>query len=156
MFAPYTLGAASLITWGIAHKTGHPKLSLTAKAVTEAIFLSVGITETSKYAFRRKRPDGGSRSFPSGHAAGVFSAAGTLTTLYGWKAAIPSYAIATIVSLNRIDDDQHFLSDVVMGAVIGTVIGVGTGKFHKKENPRFFLNPNLNAGYAGFDLQYIF
>lgn len=154
--SPYTIGGVSLITFLVAHNTGHPKLATTTLAMTEAIFLSMSINAIGKVAFRRERPDGGNFSFPSGHATAAFSAAGVLTTMYGWKAGIPSYALASLVSISRIDDKEHFLSDVVMGAVLGTVIGVGTAKFHKKENPNFFFNGSASRDGASLGFTYIY
>jgi len=137
--SPYTLFGTSFITFLVAHNTGHPKLATTTLAISEAIFLSTAVTFAGKLAFRRERPDGGNFSFPSEHASAAFATAGVLTTMYGWKAGVPSFALASLVSISRVDADKHWVSDVLMGAVIGTVIGVGTAKFHMKENPKFFI-----------------
>ncbi|MCE9625252.1 MAG: phosphatase PAP2 family protein [Deltaproteobacteria bacterium] len=153
--SPYTIGGVSVITWIVAANTDHPKLALTSRALTEALFLSLGIDTVTKLAFRRQRPDGGNLSFPSAHATAAFTAAGVLTEFYGWKAAIPSYALASLVSVSRVDGYHHFLSDVVMGAVLGSVIGIGTAKFHKKEHPNFFLSPTVSKGNASIGFTYI-
>jgi len=137
--SPYTLFGGSFITFLVAHGTHHEKLATTTLAISEAIFLSTAVTVTGKLAFRRERPDGGNFSFPSEHASAAFATAGVLTTMYGWKAGVPSFALASLVSISRVDADKHWVSDVLMGAVIGTVIGVGTAKFHKKEHPNFFI-----------------
>lgn len=154
--SPYTIGGVSFFTWVAAAHTGHPKLSLTTKAMTEAILLSMSIDAIAKVSFRRERPDGGNFSFPSGHATAAFAAAGVLTTFYGWKAGVPSYALASLVSISRIDSDKHFLSDVVMGAVLGSVIGIGTARWHKKENPNFFLTPQVTRDHASLGFTYLF
>ncbi len=154
--SPYTIGGVSIITWIVAHNTHHPKLAMTARALTEALFLSLGIDAVAKLSFRREGPDGSNFSFPSAHATAAFTAAGVLTTLYGWKAALPSYALAGLVSVSRIDDDEHFLSDVVMGAVLGSVIGIGTARFHKKENPNFFFSGQVTRERAVLGLTYIY
>jgi len=156
VISPYTIGGVSLITWIVAANTDHPKLALTTRAMTEALFLSLSLDAITKVSFRRHRPDGGSLGFPSAHATAVFTAAGVLTTFYGWKAAIPSYAVASLISISRIDGYHHFLSDVMMGAVLGSVIGVGTARFHKKEHPNFFLTPQVSSKNASIGFTYIY
>jgi membrane-associated phospholipid phosphatase len=41
----------------------------------------------------------------------------------GWRKALLGYAVATYVATSRLHDDQHWLSDVVFGAAVGTVAG---------------------------------
>jgi membrane-associated phospholipid phosphatase len=154
--APYTIGGVSLLLWISGHASHHPKLALTGKALTEALFLSMAINWIGKLAFQRTRPNGGNFSFPSGHSTAAFSAAGVLTVFYGWKVAIPSYAVASLVGISRVDNYSHFVSDVLMGAVIGTVVGVGTAKFHKKENNRLFIVPEVSRERATVQLHYVF
>ena len=154
--SPYTIGGVSIITWIVAANTHHPKLALTGRALSEALLLSMGIDVITKLSFRRQRPDGGNFGFPSAHATAAFTAAGVLTTFYGWKAGVPSYALASLVSISRVDSYKHFLSDVVMGAVLGSVIGVGTARFHKKEHPNFFLTPQVSRNNASIGFTYIY
>lgn len=59
-------------------------------------------------------------SFPSGHAATVFSLAAALSILFprsGFLAFIP----ATAIALSRVVITSHYVSDVIAGAVVGTV-----------------------------------
>jgi len=155
-FSPYTYGGVSLILWVVGHNTKHKKLGMTGRALSEALLLSMAISTIGKFAFRRQRPDGGNLSFPSGHATAAFTAAGVLTTMYGWKGALPSYAAAIVVSLNRLDSHAHWLTDVLGGAVLGTVIGVGTAKFIMKDNPKFFIAPSVSHDEASLNVLYRF
>ena len=156
-FSPYVLAPTSLALWIAGAHTQHPKLALTGRALTESLALSLGITAITKFAFRRERPnDEGNFSFPSAHTTAAFSTAAVLTTFYGWKGALPGYSMAMIVSLNRLDSQAHFLSDVVMGAVIGTVVGLGTAKFLRKEHPNLFLSPQVTHEQAGLQIHYLF
>ena len=41
----------------------------------------------------------------------------------GWRKSLLAYAIASYVAASRIQDDKHWLSDVVFGAAVGTVAG---------------------------------
>ena len=153
--SPYTIGGASIITWAVGHGLHNPKLALTGRALTEALFLSMSLDTIAKFSFRRQRPDGGNFGFPSGHATAAFTAAGVLTTFYGWKAGIPSYALASLVSISRVDSYKHFLSDVVMGAVLGSTIGIGTARFFRKENPKYFISPQVSRESASIGFTYI-
>lgn len=155
-FAPYTLGGVSILLWISGHASHHPKLALTGRALTESLFLTLAITYITKGIFRRTRPNGGSLSFPSAHTSAAFATAGVLTVFYGWKAAVPSYAIASLIGVSRIDNKSHFLTDVVMGAVIGSVVGIGTAKFHKKDKPQYFITPEIGREHAAIRFNYIF
>lgn len=63
-------------------------------------------------------------SFPSGHAAGVFSVATVIANRYRnhkW-APVLAYGFATAVSFSRVTTASHFPSDVFLGAALGYTI----------------------------------
>jgi len=70
-----------------------------------------------------KSPFKGS-SFPSGHAAGVFSIATVVATRYHRHAWVPwvAYGFATAISFSRVTTSAHFPSDVFLGAALGYTI----------------------------------
>jgi membrane-associated phospholipid phosphatase len=69
------------------------------------------------------RPLSGHASFPSGHAAYTFAMAGAIDEATdGWLPAALGYTIASATALSRVYDDKHWLSDIVVGAAIGTVV----------------------------------
>jgi membrane-associated phospholipid phosphatase len=70
-----------------------------------------------------KSPFKGS-SFPSGHAAGVFSVATVVATRYRNHRWVPwvTYGFATAVSFSRVTTRAHFPSDVFLGAALGYTI----------------------------------
>jgi membrane-associated phospholipid phosphatase len=70
-----------------------------------------------------KSPFKGS-SFPSGHAAGVFSVATVVATRYHNHRWVPwvVYGFATAVSFSRVTTSAHFPSDVFLGAALGYTI----------------------------------
>ena len=68
-------------------------------------------------------PNGEFGSFPSGHTSSTFAVASVMHRSYGPWVGMPLYALGGLVAMERLDSDEHFLSDVVMGAVMGLVIG---------------------------------
>lgn len=70
-----------------------------------------------------KSPFKGS-SFPSGHAAGVFSVATVVATRYRSHRWVPwvMYGFATAISLSRISASAHFPSDAFLGGALGFTI----------------------------------
>ena len=77
-------------------------------------------------------PSDNNLSFYSGHTSLAFSlvaAAGTVSQMRGYRHAWAVWAVglpaAASVGLMRMGADKHYLSDVAVGAVAGTVFGVG-------------------------------
>lgn len=69
------------------------------------------------------RPE--SYSFPSGHAASSFAAAGSIfrnssKKIYG----VLALTLATIIAFSRVYLGVHYMSDIVVGAVSGLVMSV--------------------------------
>jgi membrane-associated phospholipid phosphatase len=88
-----------------------------------ALIVSEAFTQGIKVAVRRDRPTGECCSFPSGHAATTFATAAVLERHLGYRAAWPTFVIATYVATSRLHDNRHFLSDVLFGAALGTASG---------------------------------
>jgi len=70
-----------------------------------------------------KSPFKGS-SFPSGHAAGVFSVATVVACRYQHHRWVPllAYGFAAVISFSRVTTSAHFPSDVFLGAALGYTI----------------------------------
>ncbi|MBQ9494792.1 MAG: phosphatase PAP2 family protein [Treponema sp.] len=92
--------------------------------------------------YPQKHVDSGdwNNSFPSGHTTMAFAAAGFTTLVFAtyfpdslWNipVALGSYSLATAIAVLRICSGNHFFSDVLVGAAIGSVIGVGVPLLHK-------------------------
>ena len=67
------------------------------------------------------------------------AAATVLQQHLGYKAAIPTYIVATYVAASRLHDNVHWTSDVVMGAALGVMIG-RTVTWHGRN---FYASPML-------------
>jgi membrane-associated phospholipid phosphatase len=109
--------------------------------VSEAVAVATALTQAAKFSAARLRPDawasggGGSStsrmSFWGGHSAFAFSvAAGTTEVLrrrgwtgWGWAAAA-TFTGAAATSWLRVGADRHWLTDVVVGAGVGTASGL--------------------------------
>lgn len=155
-FHPIVLGGATFLALGVSKFYHADKAALTAGTMLEALALTEIMTLGLKYTVRRKRPDGSSDSFPSAHASGVFALATVAEVYYGPWVGVPSYLLASLVGVSRIDANKHFASDVIAGAVLGTLMGLGTAKWHKKEFSRFFILPTAGDGSPGVSLVYNF
>jgi membrane-associated phospholipid phosphatase len=134
----------------------------------EAVLLTEAATYLAKFAFGRERPyyagtddsddfhfGGGLKgndfsSFPSGHSSAAFAMASAMTAEISSrrpKAALIAgpllYGSAALVGWARLQSNKHWLSDVFMGAGLGTLIGIKTVRFNHKHPhnkiDRFFL-----------------
>jgi membrane-associated phospholipid phosphatase len=85
----------------------------------ESLAVTLGVTYGLKYSIDEQRPNGGSRSFPSGHTSVSFSAAEFMRKRYGWEYGVPAYVAASFVAYSRVESDEHYPQDVVAGAGIG-------------------------------------
>jgi len=123
-------------------------------------------TEYVKSVVKRTRPDGeDNRSFFSGHTSTTFAAAtylwkelddfydnwnltnsnnmlknvfeiSTFSVLYGW---------AGFVGYSRIRDNKHYLSDVIIGAAVGTLISHFVYELYNEDDAGLMNNFNLVA-----------
>jgi membrane-associated phospholipid phosphatase len=111
----------------------------TSTVTFRAVLISTAVTTTLKYAFQRKRPDDtndakdfqGPRgdfknnSFPSWHTASAFAMATVVAEKYGednFMVPVIAYSLAGFTAWSRVYDNKHWLSDTVMGAVIGHLV----------------------------------
>jgi membrane-associated phospholipid phosphatase len=79
-----------------------------------------GTSEGLKLITHERRPNGGCcHSFPSGHAAGAFTAASYIQFRYKFLYSVPLYAAATYVAYSRVQVKAHYTHDVAFGAALG-------------------------------------
>ncbi len=106
------------------------------------------ITNGLKYSAGRERPDQtDKRSFPSGHTSHSFVVAAVSHELFGYRIGFAAYCMAGIVGLSRIHDNKHFLSDVIFGAGLGTVVGKGFGKAYRSNSKSISFGPTLDGRF---------
>jgi len=92
-------------------------------------------------------------SFPSGHTAQAFAMASALSLRcdapwVGWCA----YGAAGLVGLARLETGDHFASDVLAGALVGTFMGRSVVRINERirgGSVRITFTPALGPGYQG-------
>jgi membrane-associated phospholipid phosphatase len=146
LYEAYTL--AALGAYGVIFKKD--KEQTTVLLATQAYITAATIETVLKYLTSRQRPsyynsvtglnnhtfhgpfyhflkrDNSSyESFPSGHTTVVFAAATVFAMEYKETPIVPiiAYSAATAVGLSRIVQNQHWISDVMLGAALGFLSG---------------------------------
>ena len=129
--------ASPVALYGIGHFMRSPHAREAGILSGEAMLDSVVVEQGLKLAFWRERPDmnnasghffksdaGIDSSFPSSHSVVAWSAAAVLAGEYPsrWTQLL-IYGAATGVSVTRVMGQQHFPSDVLIGAAAGWLAG---------------------------------
>lgn len=139
---------SGLFAFGVIFK--NQKLKTTTLLASQAYITGGAIETVLKFLTGRTRPshydptaeaepkflgpfsssrnyDGGrsNSSFPSGHATVAFAAATVFAMEYKSTVWVPiiSYSVATLISISRITENKHWITDVFVGAVLGYLSG---------------------------------
>lgn len=131
--------------------------------LTASLIASGIITPTLKLAFGRARPRANmgvnyfkpfanaNASFPSGHTTEAFALASVISSHYDetWVTCA-SYSVAGLVGIARTYHDAHFASDVVAGAMIGTLVGKSVVSHNQdRRAAKIAVLPDLGPGMVG-------
>jgi membrane-associated phospholipid phosphatase len=130
-WAPVYFGVPAVLT-GVGLLAKDDALARTGGRMLASVAVAVVATQGAKRVLGRRRPftEQGAQAFdlfafddaalPSGHATGAFAlaAAAALEVNRPWLGAT-FYALAAGTGWSRINDDQHWLGDTVLGAAIG-------------------------------------
>lgn len=138
------LGAA---LFAAGELSDNKKLADTGIVVLEAFLVNGLATEALKYSTNRLRPNGGDHlSFPSGHASSTAAVAASISEMYDWdlRIAVPLYATVVFVGASRIQDNAHYLSDVIAGVTLGTLVGTSFAKYRKEKDKGVKVGRNLS------------
>ena len=115
---------ATLGLYLFARAAKRPQLQAVSSDLLRALLWTQALIGPVKHATRRHRPDRSNRlSFPSGHTANAFAIAGVMHAHYGPRLSVPFYVWSLLVGGARMEDNRHFLSDVIAGAAFGIVVG---------------------------------
>ncbi|MCP4592671.1 MAG: phosphatase PAP2 family protein [bacterium] len=80
-----------------------------------------------------RAPNGEMGTFPSGHTSSTFTVASVMHEAYGPWVGAPLYGLGVLVAMERLEDGEHYLADVLMGGVMGLVIGHTVAGEHEFE-----------------------
>lgn len=145
----------------------------------ESLIISSGLTYGCKLAGHRSRPYTGNSpntwdgpgfsfddfqdqtlSFPSHHSAVAFSVATVFSSVYDDKPWVSylSYSMATLVALSRVNDNEHWSSDVFFGSILGyyTARTVMNNHSKKDESSALTIIPARTIDGFGLMVQYRF
>jgi membrane-associated phospholipid phosphatase len=165
----YVLGLGGLLYAG-GHILADNDLRKTGLMLTEAIILNGLITTGLKIISGRSRPfrnngnadmdffkmefDDVENSLPSGHTSTAFAVATVLSErINNTYISAALYSLAGLTAFQRIYADKHWLSDTVLGAALGTIIGLKVVKLNSEENDNSSTNLNIapvvnSSGYG--------
>ena len=117
------------------------------KQGTKVAVATLLTVEALKRSIPKARPDfSDNRSFPSGHTALAFAAAGYIDRRYGHEkpiAAVAGYSIALLTGISRVKAKKHFPLDVLAGAVIGWTMA---NRFTTTNNPQLNFDIDQQEG----------
>ena len=163
---PLALGiGAGLLGVGLgAH---HPALARTGRDALVAMGVAGLLTTAVKIAVGRARPEANlgtdyfapfrspthDNSFPSGHTSQAFSLAAVIAAHTRQPMLrFTVYGAAAVVGIARVAADRHFASDVVGGAILGTLVGRGVVHHFASGASRVGLAPMVAPGRVGLVL----
>jgi len=135
--------------YGLSVKAGNDKVYGFSKSMIQALALS-GATDTAlKLAANNYSPNGEYGAWPSGHASSTATVAAVAWEYYGWPAGVPLYLLTGWVSAGRLDDREHWLSDVIFGSVLGAVVGHSVARGRMVEVGGFTVLPYADPEGGG-------
>jgi len=79
-------------------------------------------TMLGKVAAWDDSPNGEWGAWPSGHVSSTMAMATVLNRAYGPLAGVPMFGLTALVGIERLQDGEHYFSDVIAGAAIGWVV----------------------------------
>ncbi len=159
-FAPVVLGGFYLAGLAADDKNA---VAVAQDGLAASIIASGLITPAIKLTVGRSRPRNNAgvanfkpfsepnASFPSGHTTEAFALAAVIADHYNedWV-DYTAYSVAGLVGLARTYHDAHFASDVLLGAVIGTLVGKSVVAHNSAlRSDKLVLLPEVSRGLIG-------
>jgi len=112
----------------------------------QALILTDLATGGLKLAANNYGPNGERCAWPSGHVSSTAALAGVTWEYYGWSAGAPLYLLTGWVAASRLNDREHWLSDVIFGAALGATIGHSVARGRMIEVGGFAVLPYVPEG----------
>ena len=157
VYLPVALG-----TVAVGLVTRRPAVTRAGGRIAGSLVVAGLVTNLIKPAVGRRRPDGGEGAFdfspfsgqdswPSGHTTMAFALATSVSDeVHSLPVTVALYGAATLTAWSRMNDDRHWLTDVVTGAAVGVVSAKvinGRLRVFGVGGPRFLLEPG-RVGFA--------
>jgi membrane-associated phospholipid phosphatase len=159
----YAIGiVGTFYLWGEIFKDPRAKATALDSIAASAIASGL-IVNTTKYLVGRARPTdakgaydfepfSGHDSFMSGHTTEAFTLASVISEHYDYPwVKVSVYALAGTVGYARLNNNRHWTSDVLVGAVVGTYVGKTVVRFNR-EHHRIKLQPIVERDLQGAEL----
>lgn len=144
-----TVGIGTIVV-GVV--TGNPRIRRAGERISAGLLLAGTLGVIAKEVVGRRRPDltggayrfkpfSGQDAWPSGHTTMAFALAASVSDeVHSTPVSIGLYTAATLTGWSRLNDNRHWVSDVLAGAALGItsaklmnghwrVFGVGAPKF---------------------------
>jgi len=140
----YSTGSIAAAFYLLGRKKNDARARETGLLAGEALIDSGIVAAALKTSTQRPRPRAGEDrgkffhgglSFPSGHAIAAWSLATIVASEYRYSRLIQitAYGFATAISVSRYTGRNHFLSDALVGSVIG--YGIGRYVYRTRHDP---------------------
>ena len=154
-----TVALGTMATGLVAHR---PAITRAGMRITASLLVAGGLATVLKRAWGRRRPYLAEEqyvfhpltrddSWPSGHATMAFALATSVSDeIHSTPATIGLYSLATLTAWSRLNDNKHWLSDVLAGAALGFTSAKfmgGRWRVFGIQAPAFLLGP----GGAGLE-----
>ena len=143
IYSVAVLGVAGTYGWIADDERG---VNVLVDGLEASIIASGILCPILKYTVGRARPNdtgqdsdtfnpfSGDASFPSGHTTQAFTVAAVMAFSFDDQPVVGglAFALASGVGLSRINDDKHYASDVVAGAILGTWVGYEVVHYNRR------------------------
>lgn len=182
-----SLTVGNLAIWGIGRLTKSPEIADVGFHAAEAVVIGSLASQVIRGPLGRSRPhvtnydnqydfkpfrgfrDFTHRAFPSIHTASSFAVATVYTleakrrsSTAAWVVGPVVYGLAAMPGVSRMYTGQHWASDILSGAFMGTLAGAKVMRYNHEVRPdndvnRFMLgarNVQLSAGSSGVSIVY--
>lgn len=151
--SPATHFVVAGLWYTIGIKAQDDKTYEVGRKLIDALVINGVSTVAIKAVSGRHSPNGESQAFPSGHTSSTVTLAAVMHEAYGPLVGLPLYGLSALAAIERLDDREHWVSDVVFGAALGWVVGHTVASGHRPEifggEIAPYVNPDANiAGLA--------
>jgi membrane-associated phospholipid phosphatase len=161
---PEVYGVVALGTLATGLVSGNSRIARAGERIGAGLLVAGFTTSALKLMVGRQRPLAGEEqyvitpfsttndSWPSGHSTIAFALAASVSDeIRSTPVTIGLYSLATLTGWSRMNDNKHWLTDVLAGAAIGVTsakVMNGHWRVFGISAPRFLLEPSGSAGMA--------